>query len=276
VYVGEGLYIAADDAAADNDQNNASYRLMTYSTSLNRLQFTGGTELGKPGIMAWQEHGNGFNNPDNSVSIDSIEVPGGDGWFFYGSKASDLGGGETRFEYAVQNISSDRSGGSFTIPLPGGSVVTDASFAAPAYHSGEPYSNTAWTIDIASDSITFSSPETFAQNQNTNALRWGSLYNFGFTVNKEAGEGQAELGLFKPGAIGSVMLDVAVPAGESGCNAADISAEFGVLNANDIIDFVNGFNASAAIADVSPVGGDGLFNANDIIDFVNAFNAGCP
>jgi hypothetical protein len=62
-----------------------------------------------------------------------------------------------------------------------------------------------------------------------------------------------------------------------GCNAADIAVEFGVLNVNDIIDFVNAFNANDTLADISPApNGDGILNVNDVIDFVNAFNAGCP
>jgi hypothetical protein len=61
-----------------------------------------------------------------------------------------------------------------------------------------------------------------------------------------------------------------------GCNIADIAAELGVLNVNDIVEFVNAFNAADTRADISPLGGDGVLNVNDIVDFVNAFNAGCP
>jgi hypothetical protein len=60
------------------------------------------------------------------------------------------------------------------------------------------------------------------------------------------------------------------------CNAADVSAEFGVLDVNDVITFVNAFNNVDVLADISPPGGDNLINVNDVITFVNAFNAGCP
>jgi hypothetical protein len=60
------------------------------------------------------------------------------------------------------------------------------------------------------------------------------------------------------------------------CNVADISPFFAQLNVNDIIDFVNAFNAMDLLADISPPGGDGVLNTNDIVDFVNAFNLGCP
>jgi hypothetical protein len=60
------------------------------------------------------------------------------------------------------------------------------------------------------------------------------------------------------------------------CNAADVAAALGVLDVNDIIEFVNAFNAGGSLADVAPAGGDGMLNVNDVITFVNAFNAGCP
>ena len=41
------------------------------------------------------------------------------------------------------------------------------------------YSSTAWTPTQTSSALTWTS-ETFAQNQNANAIRWGTLYNFRF------------------------------------------------------------------------------------------------
>jgi hypothetical protein len=65
--------------------------------------------------------------------------------------------------------------------------------------------------------------------------------------------------------------------GPASCNAADLAGAFGTLDVNDIITFVDAFNANNLFADIgTPRGGDGLLNVNDIITFVNAFNAGCP
>src|SRR2546430_5810075 len=46
------------------------------------------------------------------------------------------------------------------------------------------YSSTPWSNDYQSgnSSITWNC-ETFAQNQNANAIRWGTLYNFRFDAN---------------------------------------------------------------------------------------------
>ena len=63
-----------------------------------------------------------------------------------------------------------------------------------------------------------------------------------------------------------------------GCNSADLFLPFGVLNSDDVIEFVNQFNtANLAVADIFPQpGGDGLLNSDDVIQFVNEFNMGCP
>ena len=48
------------------------------------------------------------------------------------------------------------------------------------------------------DSITWST-ETFAQNQNANAIRWGTLYNFRFDADQPPQQTNATVGYFKTG-----------------------------------------------------------------------------
>ena len=43
------------------------------------------------------------------------------------------------------------------------------------------------------------STETFAQNQNANAIRWGTLYNFRFDSNQPPQATNATIGFFKTG-----------------------------------------------------------------------------
>ena len=51
-----------------------------------------------------------------------------------------------------------------------------------------------------------------------------------------------------------------------------------VLNSDDVIEFVNAFNAGTLeTADVfPPATGDGRLDSDDVIEFVNQFNLGCP
>src|SRR4029077_16661651 len=60
------------------------------------------------------------------------------------------------------------------------------------------------------DSITWNT-ETFAQNQNANAIRWGTLYNFRFDANQPPQAANATVGFFKTGS--PMMVAIQGPAG---------------------------------------------------------------
>ncbi|MEM7622146.1 MAG: GC-type dockerin domain-anchored protein [Planctomycetota bacterium] len=92
-------------------------------------------------------------------------------------------------------------------------------------------------------------------------------------------EGQPIVIRFRPtvGGTGSYELDgVTLVSSDAAmpCNAADLAAPFGVLNASDINAFVTSFLAGAGPADTAPP--EGVLNASDINAFVSAFLAGCP
>src|SRR5207249_7957193 len=56
-----------------------------------------------------------------------------------------------------------------------------------------------------SDSITWNT-ETFAQNQNANAIRWGTLYNFRFDADQPPQAANATVGFFKTGSPMTVAI----------------------------------------------------------------------
>ena len=60
------------------------------------------------------------------------------------------------------------------------------------------YSSTPWTPMQTAGALSWSS-ETFAQNQNANAIRWGTLYNFRFDSNRPPQAMNATIGFFKTG-----------------------------------------------------------------------------
>lgn len=210
-YLVEGVYVGSDDAAAGNGYNNASYKMANISQSTFDISMLGSMQQGVPAIYAWQDHGNGFNMPDNRVEVQQVDVPG-EGIFHIASKVTDNGNGTWHFDYAVYNLNSDRSGSFFSIPI-GAANVSDIGFHDVDYHSGEPYDNTDWTITNDGTAITWSSPATFAQNEFTNALRWGTMYNFWFTsdVGPNDEPGEVTLGLFKPGTPSTVSALTQVP-----------------------------------------------------------------
>ncbi|HYE03815.1 MAG TPA: hypothetical protein VD963_11360, partial [Phycisphaerales bacterium] len=172
LYFVEGVYVGNDDAPAGNALNNASYKRVTVTAGTFAMNEQGVMAVGQPAIMAWRTHGLGVNVEDTSVTLGTADVPD-EGRFHYAHKVTDLGNGTFRYDYAVFNLNSDRSGGSFSVPVPGGVTVVSTGFRDVNYHSGEPYANTDWTVSTSGGAVTWSSPQTFAQNPNSNALRWG-------------------------------------------------------------------------------------------------------
>lgn len=213
VYFGEGLYITPDERTPRSGWNNASYSRVRFASNVDRTIsiFPGfPTRRTQPAIFAWKAQ-------QPTVSIVGYDVPG-DGRFWFAADATANGDGTWRYEYAVYNLNSDRAGGSFVVPLPAGAIVTNAAARIIPHHSGEPYTNAPWTVSTTASSVRFSTPQTFAQNPNSSALRWGTLYNFRFDANIAPAEGRAAVGLFAPGqgsaaALAEFAVTIPTPGG---------------------------------------------------------------
>src|SRR4029079_10262989 len=67
-------------------------------------------------------------------------------------------------------------------------------------------------------------------NQNANALRFGTLYNFRFDSAVQPGNGDATLGLFRPGVPAEISASTIVPCGGSDADADEHS---GVCDCDD-------------------------------------------
>ncbi len=191
LYWVEGQYIAADDAAAGNGLNNASYRQVTVSPGSLNLNLTGATIREKAAIEVWP-------TLDPDVEFINVDVLGTIVERFHvARKVSPISGGN-HYEYAVHNMNSDRSAHSFTIQFPNGTTISNAGFHDVPHHSGEPYTTTDWvaTIDNGANTVTWETDD-FATDNNANALRWGTM--FSFWVDATGPAGNHTLGLFKPG-----------------------------------------------------------------------------
>jgi len=202
-YFVEGHYITADDAAANNATNNASYRSITVSGSGSffDINLTGSTQRERPAIFAWR-------GADPTVKMRKLQIQN-DGLLYVASKASNNGDGTWTYEYAIHNLNSHRSVGSLTVPIPSGATITNTGFHDVDYHSGEVYAGTDWGAEVNPPDSPFSirwATDTFADDPNANALRWGTLYNFRFDadVAPNAG-GDVFVGLFRPGTPEAVI-----------------------------------------------------------------------
>src|SRR4029453_17304675 len=127
--------------------------------------------------------------------------------------------GVWHYEYALFNENLDRAIQSFSVPLGPGVNVSNVAFHAPPQHPGwandgtlnsQGFSSTPWTPTQTGDSLTWNC-ETFAQDQNANAIRWGTLYNFRFDADQPPQATNATVDFFK---IGSPMaVAIQAPAG---------------------------------------------------------------
>ncbi len=226
LYFAEGLYVASDDAPAGNALNNASYKRVTVTAGNLDLNETGSMNVATPAIYAWFDHGGGVDTPDPSVVIVNADVPD-EGRFYAAGKATDNGDGTWRYAYAIYNLNSHRSAGSLTVSIDEGVSVSNVGFHDVDYHSGEPYDNADWGWLVAPTSVTWSSPQTHAQNPDSNAVRWGTMYTFWFDANVSPANGTVTLGLFRPGTPTSVTVTLPTPGG--GEPAIPTLTEWGIL-----------------------------------------------
>src|SRR5437879_3094093 len=136
-----------------------------------------------------------------------------------GYKVTSPSAGVWHYEYALYNMNLDRAIQSFSVPLGPGVNISNIDFHAPPQEPGrandgtlnnQGYSSAPWTVTQTADSITWNT-ETFAQNQNANAIRWGTLYNFRFDANQPPQSANATVAFFKTGS--PMMVAIQAPAG---------------------------------------------------------------
>jgi len=193
-----------------NMYNNASYRRynVTGTTSFT-FASVGATVRMTPATGAW-----------TGATSSTIEPePGVDGRAFVVYKVTGPVAGIWHYEYAVHNQNLDRSVQSFSVPLGCGITVSNTGFHAPPNHPGFPndgtvgsagFSNAAWTPNQVLDSLTWNT-ETFAQNPNANAIRFGTMYNFRFDANRPPQAAMATVGFLKTGAPITVAIEGPAP-----------------------------------------------------------------
>ncbi len=242
-YFMEGQYIVGDDAAAGNKYNNATWQEVTMTptgTMPNATDFTialtGQVHREKCAIYAWQVI-------DPAVTITTIDVPN-DGRFILAYKVTGPVSGLYTYEYALQNMNSDRCAGTFTVPLPG----TQNALSGIGFHDvecvAEPNATPAnaaaddWSVAGGSanaSNVVWSGPAfsgtpaiytqgaqpyqvgTFTagtgNNHTANVLRWGTTFNFRFTSEVAPAAGTIGVGLWRPGVGSSFTMAASTPGG---------------------------------------------------------------
>jgi hypothetical protein len=194
-----------------NMYNNVSYQQHSVSGGPTNFSFSpvGPTVREQPAIVGWT----------GATVSDQLEPdPGNDGIWFIGYKVTNPSAGVWHYEYALYNQNLDRAIQSFSVPV-GGANISNIGFHAPPQHPGwahdgtqgdAGYSSTPWNVDQTGGSITWST-ETFAINQNANAIRYATLYNFRFDANQPPETTNATVGFFKTGS--PMTVEIQAPTG---------------------------------------------------------------
>jgi hypothetical protein len=163
-YYFDGWYVVRDDV---NIFNTMAYRSVTPTFGGSSWSFgpLGPHTYGSV-IDAWVNP----TNPGPNADSRRIIVTGGHATLAV--RATDVGGGRWRYDYALMNHDVNEGIGSFSVPLPAGAVVTNATF-----HDVDRDPLTDWTAAITpGDKIIWSAPAG-------SRMRWGLLFSFSFEVN---------------------------------------------------------------------------------------------
>ncbi len=184
-YFVEAHYITHDEPV-ERRHNNASWLKVSMPPG---PEFTGdilsiGTiRIQEVALKAWQES-------DPGVVIQPVDDEQG-GRFHLGYRVTDNGDGTWHYEYALHNMTSHLAANGLVIPAPESVLLTDIEFHDVDYHSGDGdldgggggnFDGTDWTATRGSSWVVWIMAVVGDYN-NSNALRWGTTYNFRFDAN---------------------------------------------------------------------------------------------
>lgn len=289
LYYAEAQYVTPDDAAALNQNNNTSYERITLSGTTNfTATSAGSTVQQKAAIQAWK-------TADPSVTETIIDTPENSGAnptgrLILAAQATELGHGLWVYEYALYNMNSDRSVKEFQVPLPDGFDVTDIGFHDVPYHSGDgfgsntttpvTYDGTDWPGNYGGGNVDWTMVDASPVG-NSNALRWGTLYNFRFTANTPPTTGDVTLGMFKAvaGQPDFITASTVVPTPTVPCACdgdVDLSLTVDGLDVQSFTDMYLGMIPTTSCADIA-LPKNGSLDLADLDAFVDAvLNGVCP
>jgi hypothetical protein len=209
LYYFDSWYIVRDDV---NIFNTMGYRQINPVLSGSTWSFGLLTGLTAGGVVdAW------VNPSSPGPNAETRKLDTGEGKLTLAMRATDLGAGQWRYDYALMNHDFDRKIRSFSVPLPADGVVTNASF-----HDVDRNAATDWALTVTPGvQIVWNAPNA------ASAQDWGLLYSFSFQVNAAptpAGGSLARLGTQEaPG--DDITTPIMAPAGAAAFVRGDFNAD---------------------------------------------------
>jgi hypothetical protein len=218
-YMMESWYIARDDI---NIYNSMATVTGTPHYGSNQWSLTGQSnyKLG-PAIDRWVSPTAPPANSQNS------ELATEEGHAKVAVKATDMGGGNWRYVYAVENLDfaraiteapengpdprviSNKGFDSFSVPLPAGATVVSTSFS-----DGDLVATNNWVAATNASAVTWRSNGTPVISPNAKkrqTLDWGTMFTFTVVVNKAPANGNGTLHVATLGSPASYTVASLVP-----------------------------------------------------------------
>ncbi len=191
----ESWYLARDDINIYNSMGTVA-TMQNWSGSVWGVNASG-YKLG-PAIDRW------VSPSAPPLNAGNTELAVGEGHAKVAVKATNLGGGSWRYDYAVMNLDfaravtqgvepnlkvlSNQGFDSFSVPLPAGAAVS-----ATRFSDGDLSAANDWSVSVGSSSVTWTAQASGP------TLDWGSLYAFSLTVNAPPGAANGTLHVAQSG-----------------------------------------------------------------------------
>jgi hypothetical protein len=178
----------------------------------------------KPGIRAWRA----FDPTVSETDVVTPEDGGLSALVIVGGQATDLGDGVYHYELAIQNLNSERSIGSVSVPVSPYATVTNIGFHDVDYHDGDGSGNittdgTDWPAVVSGGAVTWSYVDVSPANDN--ALRWGTLYNYRFDCDLPPATANITLGQYR--VVNSLTAKTQIPSAVT-CLRGDLNDDLTV------------------------------------------------
>lgn len=184
-YYYEARYITQEPDV--NAYNNLASRScsMTWTGSSWSFSTTDAAELLGPTINRYGD-------------MRDFAAPRSEGDVIVAVTATNLGTGFWHYEYAVYNHNLDRQVKQFSIPVPVGATIQNVDF-----RDIDQDTTNQWTSSVAGGTLTWSTT--------TNAIKYGTLYNFRFDANVQPMTSTATLTQLKSGSNGPLTANTEGP-----------------------------------------------------------------
>jgi len=268
-----GIHLMHEGEAVGNRGDNLAHRGCNPVYSGGTWTFANNADSQQWGTVLTRWNGAQVSNGQNGND---------DGRFFVAVKATNLGGGNWHYEYAIHNVDNHRGGGTFRIPIAASATASNYTFGDIDSNAGND-----WSAARVGNEIVFTAPPG-------NALRWNTIYNFGFDANLAPGYGTAKIDQATVGA-GALWVDVTtkvpngIPAAEqtpigSGCaNCASsfyesFASGFDLANTKIKLTYsANGYSVGPSTATyVAPSGGNQNLTDEDDVLYTLPFSLPFP